>query len=367
VNRGFLSALLLSSLTLLARAQTAASVYPGTAWEKVDASQSGWSNVKLAEARRYFGGLAEGSAFVVEHGRVVAEWGDPAKRVKLSSVRKSFLSALYGIHVRAGRLDLTKTLAQLDIDDQPALTATEKTATLRMVLEARSGVYHAYVGGSLADREAMPPRGSHLPGSFWYYNNWDFNVLGTVFEQQLHLKIGAEFRDRIATPLQMQDFRLEDMHYFGGTAQTAAVEQSIHRAYHFSLTARDMARFGYLFLRGGAWKGQQLIPRDWVTESTTSYSDAGGGGGYGYLWWVNGFPGVSAPNYSARGALGKYIVVVPERDLVVVYQNHTEFPDDAAAYPPEKLRRLPNVSAEQMGGLLKRILDAQPTSARTKG
>ena len=106
VNRGFLSALLLSSLTLLARAQTAASVYPGTAWEKVDASQSGWSNVKLAEARRYFGGLAEGSAFVVEHGRVVAEWGDPAKRVKLSSVRKSFLSALYGIHVRAGRLDL---------------------------------------------------------------------------------------------------------------------------------------------------------------------------------------------------------------------------------------------------------------------
>ena len=115
----------------------------------------------------------------------------------------------------------------------------------------------------------MPPRGSHVPGSFWYYNNWDFNVLGTVFEQQLHLKIAAEFRDRIAAPIGMQDFRLEDMHYFGGTTQTAAVEQSIHPAYHFSLTARDMARFGYLFLRGGAWKGQQLIPSDWVTESTT--------------------------------------------------------------------------------------------------
>ena len=140
------------------------------------------------------------------------------------------------------------------------------------------------------------------------------------------------------------------------------MEQSIHPAYHFSLTARDMARFGYLFLRGGAWKGRQLIPRDWVTESTTSYSDTGGGGGYGYLWWVNGFPGVSVPNYSARGALGKYIIVVPERDLVVVYQNHTEFPDDAAAYSPDRLQRLPNVSAEHMGGLLKRILDAQSTS-----
>jgi len=129
-------------------------------------------------------------------------------------------------------------------------------------------------------------------------------VLGTVFEQQLHVRIATEFRDRIAAPIQMQDFRLEDMHYFGGTTQTAGVEQSNHPAYHFSMTARDMARFGYLFLRRGAWKGRQLIPADWVTESTTSYSDTGSGGGYGYLWWANGFAGVSVPNYSARGALG---------------------------------------------------------------
>jgi hypothetical protein len=77
---------------------------------------------------------------------------------------------------------------------------------------------------------------------------------------------------------------------------------------------------------------------------------------------VNGFPGVSVSNYSARGALGKYVVVVPDRDLVVVYQNHTEFPDDAAAYSSEQLRKLPNVSTEQMAGLLKQILDAQPMS-----
>ena len=178
----------------------------------------------------------------------------------------------------------------------------------------------------------------------------------------MHLKIATEFQNGIAAPIQMQDFRLEDMHYFGGTTQTAAVEQSIHPAYHFRMSARDMARFGYLFLRAGTWNGRQLIPADWVTESTTSYSDTGGGGGYGYFWWVNGFPGVSVANYSARGALGKYIVVVPERDLVVVYQNHAEFPDDAAAYDPSRLQRLPNVSAEQMGGLLRRLLDAQATS-----
>ena len=115
--------------------------------------------------------------------------GDPAQRVKLNSVRKSFLSALYGIHVRLGTLDLSKTLAELGIDDQPPLTPGERSATVRMVLQARSGVYHAYVGGLAEDRDAMPARGSHPSGTFWYYNNWDFNVLGTIFEQQAGVKI----------------------------------------------------------------------------------------------------------------------------------------------------------------------------------
>jgi hypothetical protein len=81
VNRRSVIALFLSSLTLLARAQTPTTVYPGRVWQKAEPTQSGWSKLKLAEARRYFGGLADGSAVVVEQGRVVAEWGDPAKRV----------------------------------------------------------------------------------------------------------------------------------------------------------------------------------------------------------------------------------------------------------------------------------------------
>jgi CubicO group peptidase (beta-lactamase class C family) len=58
--------------------------------------------------------------------------------------------------------------------------------------------------------------------------------------------------------------------------------------------------------------------KDWVRESTTSYSETTGFGegfGYGYLWWVHGY-GMNVDVFSARGALGKYIVVIPERDLV---------------------------------------------------
>jgi len=262
------------------------------------------------------------------------------------------------------RLDLDKTLEQLGIDDDPRLLPAEKLATLRMTLESRSGVYHPFVGGTPSQLLNMPDRGSHAPGTFWYYNNWDFNVLGTIFEQTLQTKINVAFRERIAGPLQMQDFRLEDMYYQRASANTAAIARSIHSAYHFRLTARDMARFGYLYLRQGKWKDTQVIPADWVKESTTSYSDVGkaggggGGGGYGYLWWVNGF-GLPVKSFNAWGALGKYIIVIPERDMVVAYQNHTELPDDALAMSDEDVNKLPTISAPQINTLLKMLVDAQ--------
>ena len=338
--------------------------YPGQAWAHVDPRAAGWSSAGLDSARAYFSNLPPASLFVVDRGKVVVEWGDPAKRVKVSSVRKSFLSALVGIHVNAGRIDLEKSLAQLGIDDEPPLNDTEKTATFRMLLESRSGVFHPYVGGSPQDRARMPQRGSHPPGTFWYYNNWDFNAAGTAFERMTGAKIGADFLQRIARPTRMQDFRLEDSYYYGGTSASEAVEQSRHPAYHFRMSARDLARFGYLFLRNGSWESQQVVPADWVTLSTRTVSQSGNGGGYAYLWWVDGLPGVSVRNYSARGALAKYVVVLPERDLIVVYLNHTEFPDDAAAIPAEEIAKLPTATTAQIADLVTLLLNAQSSGRK---
>jgi CubicO group peptidase (beta-lactamase class C family) len=132
-----------------------------------------------------------------------------------------------------------------------------------------------------------------------------------------------------------------------------------------------MARFGYLYLREGKWKDTQVIPADWVKESTTSYSDVAKsgrrrwGGGYGYLWWVNGF-GLPVKTFNAWGALGKYIVVIPERDMVAAYQNHTELPDDALAMSDEDVNKLPTISAPQINTLLKMLVDAQCQALRTR-
>jgi CubicO group peptidase (beta-lactamase class C family) len=334
-------------------------VFPGSQWEAADPYELGWSVDRLAEAYQFFASLPPASLVVVDRGRIVACWGDSARRVKLSSIRKSFLSALYGKPVAEGVIDLNATLASLGVDDDPPLTANERQATVQMLLEARSGIYHGYAGGTPYMRSQMPQRGSHAPGSFWSYNNWDFNALGGIYESKTKKTIGKAFAAEIATPLQMQDFRPEDMYYLPSPENADDFAKSNYPAYHFRLTARDMARFGYLYLRKGNWGGEQVIPADWLEDSTSSYSDTTGFGegfGYGYLWWVNGY-GLSTAAISARGALGKYIVVIPERDLVVAFANHVEFPDGPQS--SADIKKLPDVPAPAMSKLLALLLAAQ--------
>jgi CubicO group peptidase (beta-lactamase class C family) len=336
-------------------------VFPGAQWEAASPAELGWSIRGLGEAYQVFATLTPASMVVIDRGRIVVAWGDSARRVKLSSIRKSLLSALYGTPVHDGRISLNDTLEKLEIDDDPPLTQGERQASLRMLLQARSGVYHSYVGGTPHMRELMPEREAHPPGAFWYYNNWDFNVLGGVYERKLNKKIGEAFQADIAAPIQMQDFRIDDMYYLKSEGNAPAFARSMYPACHFRLTARDMARFGYLFLRGGNWNGMQVIPADWVRESTTPYSETTGFGegfGYGYLWWVHGY-GLNVDVFSARGALGKYIVVIPERDLVVAFVNHTEFPDGPQAASAAELKELPDVPVSAMSKLLTLLLAAQ--------
>ena len=313
--------------------------YPGKSWEHVpDPAKIGWSRDKLHAARDYSKTIATAAVFIVVDGQVLDQWGKTTTRYNVHSIRKSFMSALYGIHVHEGHINLSATLAELGIDDnKPSLSAVEKKATLHDLIKARSGIYHPALYETEGMKEKRPQRGSHAPGTFWYYNNWDFNVLGTVFERQTKTNLFAELKARIADPIGMEDFRVADGHY-------VTAPDSIYRAYPFDMTARDMARFGLLFLRGGMWRGKHVVPTDWVRQSTTSYSDAGERGGYGYLWWVaaNGkhLPGVKLPDgsFSARGSGGHYILVVPAYDLVIVHRPSVD--DDVTSKEFGKLVRL---------------------------
>jgi CubicO group peptidase (beta-lactamase class C family) len=155
----------LLSAALVGRHARAEDHVPGAEWAHVSPAQDGWSEADLAQAQTWSQKINSTAVMVIHHGEVVAEWGDTAKRTELASVRKSFLSALIGIAVAEKKIDLDSTLAQLGIDDNPpSLTDVEKQATVRMLLEARSGVYHAALyetprnGRSAATARKSPTR-----------------------------------------------------------------------------------------------------------------------------------------------------------------------------------------------------------------
>jgi CubicO group peptidase (beta-lactamase class C family) len=309
---------------LLAWPQLRAQV-PGVEWERLPNPESlGWSREALQPAREWSASLKTEAVMIVVGGKVLDAWGRTDERFNVHSIRKSFISALYGLRVHDGTISLRATLDELGVNDtEPALNEVERSATVADLLKARSGVYHPALYETKRMKEARPARYSHIPGSFWYYNNWDFNALGTIYEAKCGAGIFEDFKRLIADPIGMQDFRVSDGSYVTG-------DDSIHRAYPFRMSARDMARFGLLYLRGGRWGDRQVVPADWVKESTTSYSDAKASGGYGYLWWISvdgrHLPNWKAPEgtYSARGAGGHYILILPSHDLVLVHRVNTD-------------------------------------------
>lgn len=281
-------------------------------WTEIDPRQAGWSEERLEAAKRYSKKLKPTAVMIVHDGQVVASWGDPSRKVNVASVRKSLLSALYGIAVSEGTIDLSSSLAELNIDDNaPGLTVAEKTATVRDLITSRSGIYHPAAYETRDIKRKRPERGSHAPGAFWFYNNWDFNALGTIYRQQTGEDIFQSFEQRIARPIGMEDFSAKDGRY--------AVETfSTHPAYPFNMSARDAARFGQLFLNGGRWGNTQVVPASWIKESTTPHSWAKRiRQGYGYMWWTLPEDVWGANAAYASGFGGQIIAFIPSKRLVV--------------------------------------------------
>ena len=306
------------------------------ALERVAPEEVGWSSAELEVAQEFAQDSGCSAVMALYDGKVFFSRGNIHKNYAVHSLRMPFLNALYGIHFARGSINLDATLEDLHIDDLPSgLTYAEKQARVEHLLMSRSGVYHKAADEDQTQIEERPARGSHAPDTFFYYNNWDFNTLGTIFEQETGEEIFDAFKTEIADVLGMVDFRVDDCSY------QYEWNKSLHPAYHFKMSVRDMAKFGALYQKDGRWKGTRVIRSYWIDESTMAYStmEDTGGLGYGYLWKIIEEDSeigqmIGYPGYYHTAADGYVLVVIPDLKLVIVERYDTdhdwEDPEDDA-------------------------------------
>jgi CubicO group peptidase (beta-lactamase class C family) len=110
-------------------------------------------------------------------------------------------------------------------------------------------------------------------------------------------------KSRLFTPLGIKDL------YWEQDASGNAIG-----GWGLELTARDMAKFGYLYLHNGVWEDKQIIPSEWVSQSAQMWVKSSDKWGYGYQWWVKPI----TRTISAQGLHGQQIYVIPDQDMVIV-------------------------------------------------
>jgi CubicO group peptidase (beta-lactamase class C family) len=346
----------------------ASPVFPGADWERIAKPESvGFSPARLEGLRAWLASLDTTAMFVSVGGRALFEYGDVKHLSYLASVRKSVLAMVYGKYVENGTIRLGATLKELQFTDVDGLLPRELEATIEHLITARSGVYHpASNAGDSTD--SAPPRGSQAPGTYYLYNNWDFNAAGAVFEQLTGRDIYDAVETDLARPIGMQDFDRAAQRKSGDP------RRSQHMAYHMHFSARDMARIGLLMLRAGNWNGQQVVPRAWAQRIRTlvtpmnemnppGYRALGTGQrwGYGCMWWVWDAPNSPGPfsgAYTGMGAGGQYITVLPELDMVVAHKTDTS---QVSPHGPRQRRRA--VTGREYDAILRMLISARPAYA----
>ena len=271
------------------------------------------------------------SLLVLHKGEIVHERYAPGvnmtTKTRTWSTAKSIAVTLIGMLADQGKLSLDEPLG---FDWLPKERNGESdprsSITLRHVLNMSSGLYTvdnrrmeyatgsglAYWAGASIVNGALNRGLIRKPGTFWDYENYD-TILGVyamkkaLGDQQTYLefprkalldKIGM--RNTLLSADRFGDFILSSQVY---------------------TTARDLARFGLLYLQNGVWNGNRLLSEEWIEfVRTPAPSTSTRGNMYGGQWWLVPDDRTDVPKdaYSTAGNRGQYVIVVPSHDLVIV-------------------------------------------------
>jgi CubicO group peptidase (beta-lactamase class C family) len=262
-------------------------------------------------------GLAFHSLLIVRNGYLVSEsyfWGYSEKRKHdLYSVTKSFVSTLVGIAVDQGYIEgIERPMAGFF----PGLAyenpdPRKESLTLEDVLTMRTGLDWKETDSTFNAMYRTPDWVKFMfdlpladaPGSTFHYCSGCSHLLAAAVQKAADVPL-RDFADQyLFQPLGITNLTWET----GGDGIPIG-------GWGLAITPRDMAKLGYLFLRGGVWDGNQVVSAGWVKEAARRHTNTDNRMGYGYQWWI--YPNLNA--YAALGLYGQTVFVIPEKDLIIV-------------------------------------------------
>ena len=271
------------------------------------------------------------SLVVLHRGRIVHERYAPGvdmtTRTRTWSTAKSIAVTLFGILADEGRMALDEPLGFEWLPESPTPEHDPRNQiTLRNALNMSSGLYTvdsrgmeyatgsglAYWAGASSVNGARNRGLIHQPGTFWDYENYD--TLLAVYAMKLAIGDPQEYlefpRSALFDRIGMRN-TLASVDRFGDFIFSSQVYTN----------ARDLARFGLLYLNNGVWDGERLLSEEWIEFARTpAPATAGRGNFYGGQWWLVPDDRTDVPPdaYSTAGNRGQFVIVVPSHDVVIV-------------------------------------------------
>jgi len=338
--RRFLAAALLLSVAVVSGAYAQpTNVFPDADWQETTPDSQGVDAAKLkaavADMDRTFGPAGAKELVIVRNGYLIWRGPNIDAYHNVWSATKVFTSTVFGLLIQDGKCALDDlTVKHLpDLDDQHPAYARIK---LRHLASMSSGYK-----GELVNVTAEQPWGDPMAylnptaplfeaGTQAQYHDHQVFLLGRILTQLAGESEHALFKRRIADPIGMSQWD------WGVSGKVNGIELNNaagtpSRAPGIQTTAREMARFGLLYLNRGQWKGRQLLPASFIEEATKNQVLGVGESAflharYGFYWWTNDKkpdgkrPWPSAPprTYASHGHSCNFCFVIPEWNMVVV-------------------------------------------------
>ena len=324
---------LLVASALLALGRVSAHEFPGAKWESVHSNDVGMRREPLIQARDY--ALSSGgSGLVTRHGKVVLSWGDTKKTYDLKSTSKSIGVTALGLAIADGKLRLNDQAR----DHHPILgMQPEKDRRIDWLNEITI-IHLATQTAGFAKPGGYEPL-LFRPGTKWHYSDCGPNWLAECVTRVYQRDVEELLFERVFTPIGItnNDLRWRS-HAYRPKQLDGVMSREFGSGVHANVEA--MARIGYLYLRRGRWRDQQLVPADFIDRARTTvpqvvglpehpatgtngaqWSDRYGNASdhYGLLWWNNAdgtLENVPRDAYWSWGLYDSLIVVIPSLDIV---------------------------------------------------